>query len=123
MYTPTILVITLTSMLAAAFPTSESAPSYNPATILFTLRELHGLSITLPANNTCIDLSSILGDYDRKIRSLMVVKGTKCAFYTELSCASIGDKLELGSEVGDVIRESLEPSWDLKIRSVYCADL
>lgn len=41
----------------------------------------------------------------------------------EPGCASIGDKLELGSEVGDVVRESLEPSWDLKIRSLYCADI
>lgn len=42
---------------------------------------------------------------------------------SEPGCASIGDSLELGGEIEDVVRESLEPSWDLKIRSLYCADI
>jgi hypothetical protein len=48
---------------------------------IFTSIDLKGKSTFIPGNPYCHDLNKIFGDFDGKVRSIIVRKGFKCRFF------------------------------------------
>jgi hypothetical protein len=92
------------------------------ATIL-TSPNLQGERTGIPGNAWCTDLNNIFGNFDGKVRSMVVEKGYTCQFHVNHGCPANGWKYEFGSKdtalgVGEL------PEWlDQKIHSVYCAQI
>ncbi|KAH7385429.1 hypothetical protein DE146DRAFT_759667 [Phaeosphaeria sp. MPI-PUGE-AT-0046c] len=110
--------------VANALPAVVVGPTIEgQGAIIFTEPKRQGDSAMIPGNAWCTDLSNIFGNFDGKVRSMVVEKGFRCRFHVNKGCPATGDKYEFGSKDLTLAVGKL-PEWlDRKIHSVYCAQL
>ncbi|KAF2472913.1 uncharacterized protein BDR25DRAFT_312786 [Lindgomyces ingoldianus] len=77
----------------------------------------------IPGNAWCTDLTMIYGNWDGRVRSLVVQLGYKCQFYTTYGCPSSSPKLSLGSKDESTKLRTLSEEFDEKIHSVVCVKI
>ncbi|OAL03057.1 hypothetical protein IQ06DRAFT_346023 [Phaeosphaeriaceae sp. SRC1lsM3a] len=113
--------VTVVALLSAvtALPTAVvGAAAEGQGAIIFTEPERKGDSAMIPGNAWCTDLSNIFGNFNGRVRSMVVEKGFPN--FINKGCPADGDKYEFGSKDLTLAVGKL-PEWlDQKIHSVYC---
>jgi hypothetical protein len=101
----------------------SAPPNDGRGATIFTSLGLQGESTGIPGNAWCTDLNNIFGNFDCKVRSIVVEKGYTCQFHVNHGCPANGWKYEFGSKdtalgVGEL------PEWlNQKIHSIFCAQI
>merc|ERR1712137_102159 len=121
-----IPTVALLAGLSAAAPTykAPATPAAAAGATIYKSKHFAGDSTAIPANAWCTDLSDIFGDFDGQVRSLAVEKGYRCQFFLDRGCSDYAPssrKLDLSCIDSDVKKADLEPAFDLKLHSAYCA--
>ncbi|KAH3911704.1 hypothetical protein HBI56_140330 [Parastagonospora nodorum] len=117
-----ISVVALLSTLVTALP----APTYNDGrgATIYTSPNFQGDSTFVPGTSSyCGDLNNIFGNFDGRVRSIVVEKGYRCQFYIGHDCPANGSEYDCGSkDASDAI--STLPDWvDSKVHSIFCAKI